>query len=143
MGNRERLKKLIAATLMILAIAMVLFFTLQNPERSRDLSESVRVWLDSIGIRVGYYALRHNIHILEYFVVGLIIFGFSKTMKWKLWIGTIVSVLIATIDECIKHFIPGREFDVSDLIRDWIGIAIACIVAGVILVVKDRRGTSV
>ena len=71
-----------ATILLILAVAMVLFFTLQEPTQSRDLSEAVRSWLGNIGIEVEYKSLRSNIHILEYFIVGLAVCGFCRSMEF-------------------------------------------------------------
>ena len=48
--------------ILVLAILMVLFFTFQDPEKSRALSERVRGRLGRIGIDVEYMTLRHNIH---------------------------------------------------------------------------------
>lgn len=40
------MERKIATIFLILAILMVLFFTLQEPEKSRDLSETVRIGLE-------------------------------------------------------------------------------------------------
>ncbi len=121
---------------MILALLMVLFFTFQNPEQSRDLSEAVRSWLESIGIDVEYKSLRSNIHILEYFIVGLAVCGYCRSRGWKNWVGMIAGFGIGVVDECVKTLLPGREFSTGDLVRDWIGIVAAVAVMTVILRVR-------
>ena len=68
---------------LILVILMILFFTFQNPEQSRYLSEAIRSWLGSIGIDVEYKTLRSNVHFLEYFIVGLAVCGFCRSRGWK------------------------------------------------------------
>ena len=110
---------------MILALLMVLFFTFQNPEQSRDLSEAVRSWLESIGIDVEYKSLRSNIHILEYFIVGLAVCGYCRSRGWKNWVGMIAGLGIGVVNECVKTLLPGREFSTGDLIRDFVGVAVA------------------
>ena len=120
--------KKIASVCLILAILMVLFFTLQEPTRSRELSEVVRMWLGNIGINVEYKELRSNIHILEYFIVGLTMCGFCKSRGLKVWMAVAISCGIGVLDEGIKLLLPGREFDMGDLIRDWIGIGIAVVI---------------
>ena len=122
------MRKKTAAIFLILALLMVLFFTLQEPEQSRDLSEAVRMWLEKIGIQVEYKSLRSNIHILEYLIVGLAVCGFSRSKGWKVWIGAAIGCGIGVVDESFKVLLPGREFSTGDLIRDFIGMAMAVLI---------------
>ena len=119
------MRKKTAAIFLILALLMVLFFTFQNPEKSRILSESERMWLGNIGIQVEYKSLRSNVHILEYFIVGLALCGYCRSRGWKNWIGMIAGCGIGVVDECVKTLLPGREFSTGDLIRDFVGVAVA------------------
>ena len=127
------MRKKTAAIFLILALFMVLFFTFQNPEKSRILSESVRMWLGNIGIDVEYKSLRSNIHILEYFIVGLAVCGYCRSRGWRLWIGAVIGCGIGVVDECVKMLLPGREFSTGDLFRDFIGVAIAIVIVTVVL----------
>lgn len=113
---------------MILALLMVLFFTFQNPEKSRILSESVRMWLGNIGIQVEYKSLRSNIHILEYFIVGLAVCGVVR----RNWLRIVIGCGIGVIDEGIKAPLLGREFEVRDLKRNFIGVITAVVLVSVI-----------
>ena len=125
------MRKKTAAIFLILALLMVLFFTFQNPEKSRILSESVRMWLGNIGIQVEYKSLRSNIHILEYFIVGLAVCGYCRSRGWKNWVGMIAGFGIGVVDECVKTLLPGREFSTGNLIRDFVGVAmvVCCVEA--------------
>ena len=116
---------------------MVLFFTFQEPTKSRDLSEAVRIWLGKIGVQIDYKSLRSNIHILEYFIVGLAACGFCR----RPWIGALIGCGIGVLDESIKVLLPGREFSYGDLIRDFIGIAIATVIVTVVQIIKHSRET--
>lgn len=131
------MRKKTAAIFLILALLMVLFFTFQNPEKSRILSESVRMWLGNIGIQVEYKSLRSNIHILEYFIVGLAVCGYCRSRGWKNWVGMIVGCGIGVVDESFKVLLSGREFSTGDLVRDFIGVALAFTIIS--LVQKVRR----
>ena len=129
------MRKKTAAIFLILALLMVLFFTFQNPEKSRILSESVRMWLGNIGIDVEYKSLRSNVHILEYFIVGLTVCGFCRSRGWKNWVGMIAGSGIGVVDECMKTLLPGREFEAIDLVKDWIGV----VAAGLIMLLIRKR----
>lgn len=119
------MRKKTAAIFLILALLMVLFFTFQNPEKSRILSETVRMWLGNIGIDVEYKSLRSNVHILEYFIVGLAVCGYCRSRGWKNWVGMIAGFGIGVVDECVKTLLPGREFSTGDLVRDFVGVVVA------------------
>lgn len=133
------MRKKTAAIFLILALLMVLFFTFQNPEKSRILSESVRMWLGNIGIQVEYKSLRSNIHILEYFIVGLAVCGFCRSRGWKNWVGMIAGFGIGVVDECVKTLLPGREFSTGDLVRDFIGVLCASLIIKIIAITKHNR----
>lgn len=122
------MRKKTAAIFLILALLMVLFFTFQNPEKSRILSESVRMWLGNIGIQVEYKSLRSNIHILEYFIVGLAVCGVVR----RNWLRIVIGCGIGVIDEGIKAPLLGREFEVRDLKRNFIGVITAVVLVSVI-----------
>jgi len=131
-------RKKTAAIFLILALLMVLFFTFQNPEKSRILSESVRMWLGNIGIDVEYKSLRSNVHILEYFIVGLAVCGYCRSRGWKNWVGMIAGFGIGVVDECVKTLLPGREFSTGDLIRDFVGVAVAVVVSSVFRICRTK-----
>lgn len=94
------------------------------------------MWLEKIGIQVEYKSLRSNIHILEYFLVGLAVCWFFK----KSWIGLIAGCGIGLLDECIKMLLPGREFSSEDLIRDFIGVGIAVLIVLGFRLLRRREG---
>ena len=124
---------------MILALLMVLFFTFQNPEKSRILSESVRMWLGNIGIQVEYKSLRSNVHILEYIIVGLAVCGYCRSRGWRLWIGAAIGCCIGVVDEGIKVLLPGRELEIDDLLKNCLGILIAVLIAFITEQLKKRE----
>lgn len=133
------MKRKIAAVFLILAILMVLFFTFQDAEGTTSLSESVRIWLENQGMKIESHALRSNVHILEYFVLGLAVLVFGSSRGWKLGTCILLGCLIGLIDEGIKVLLPTREFDVIDLIKDWVGIVLAIAIKSLIDIrVKER-----
>ena len=88
---------------------------------------------------VEYKSLRSNIHILEYFIVGLAVCGYCRSRGWKNWVGMIAGFGIGVVDECVKTLLPGREFSTGDLIKDCVGILGAFGIARIILLIKHNR----
>ena len=132
-------RKTTAAIFLIFAVLMVMFFTFQEPERSRALSEAARVWLANIRIEVEYKSLRSNIHILAYFTVGLAVCAFCRSRGWKAWNGAAIGCGIGVVDEGIKVLLPGREFSGMDLVKDFIGVGIAVLIATFICLLRRRE----
>ena len=93
------------------------------------------MWLENQGLMIESHALRSNIHILEYFILGLAVLAFGMSRGWKLSTCVIIGFLIGLIDEGIKVLLPTREFDVVDLVKDWVGVVVA---VGMIAL-KNRR----
>ena len=123
---------------LILAILMILFFTFQNPDQSRDLSEEIRFWLGRVGIEAEYKTLRSNVHILEYFIVGLALCGFCTSRRWKNWVGIIAGCGIGLLDESVKTLLPGREFSTGDLIRDFVGVTMGVFCFEALNLIRSR-----
>ena len=107
---------------------MVLFFTLQDAEGTMQLSESVRTWLADHGIFMESHELRSNIHIPEYFLLGLSVVAFGYCRDWKVAVCVLICCLFGLFDEGIKILLPSREFDAIDLVKDWIGAGFAAAV---------------
>lgn len=53
--------------------------------------------------------------------------AFGASRGWKIPISLIVCGAIALLDESIKVLLPTREFDVIDLVKDWVGIGLAAV----------------
>lgn len=96
------------------------------------------MWLGNIGIQVEYKSLQSNIHILEYFIVGLAVCGYCRSRGWKNWVGMIAGFGIGVVDECVKTLLPGREFDVTDVIKNMIGIAAAVALMSVFRICRTK-----
>ena len=118
--QKNKRKKIALGILLVLVVSMAIFFTLQNPEDSGELSESVRGWLADIGIHSTNKALRSNAHIIVYLCVGIVMMIYGRMNSWKTWVVLALGLGMGLIDEGIKVFLPGREFEFIDLIKNWI-----------------------
>lgn len=121
----------ITTVLLVAAVSMVMFFTLQDAEGSAALSESVRSWLLRHGFEMQSHDLRSNVHVLEYFVFGLAVLCFWKSRGCRISVCVIVCCMFGLFDESVKVLLPTREFDLIDLLKDWVGVFLAtlCVLA--------------
>lgn len=65
-------------------------------------------------------------------LLGLAMCVLCLTKDWKLSVGMLIGCGISVIDEGIKVMLPTREFDVTDLMRDFVGVAVAMVLVAMI-----------
>lgn len=142
-NNLNRNKKIIFAILSILAFATILYLTFQDGEHTRALSGGVRIWLRERGIKVTDKQLRSDAHYVEYFILGLALalFGRAAGLK-KRWV-VLVGCALGLLDECVKILLPIREFELIDLIKDWIGIRMAVTIVTICSRLVKNRETKI
>ncbi len=97
-----KVTQVILGIIVLLMLITVLFLTFQGSEDTVSLSEKVR----SIAVNLGYTGslkqFRSDIHMVDYFGVGLAVALFFHVMGWKKWIGAVVAAIFGLIDETIK-----------------------------------------
>jgi len=119
------LKRTIYAILLILTLLTILFLTFQDSAGTVKLSEGIRLWLEQFGIHSDFHSFRSNAHLVVYFVLGLILSLYGKEAGWRWYVVLAVGCGFGLLDEGMKIWLPTREFDAFDLMKDWIGVGIA------------------
>ncbi len=130
-NNADTRCSVVFGVLTVLAFATVLYLTFQGPKETTQLSDGLKAWLYiTFDWDIEAQALRSNIHYVMYFGVGLVLTLFIRPLEWKHWImwALIIGCLFGLLDETIKLFLPTREFDVVDVVKDWAGISIAILI---------------
>ena len=125
---RNRKKQIIYGVLLLAALGLNLYLTLQPPAQTVRLSEGLRLWLKQFGIYSDFQSFRSNAHLAVYFVVGILLTLFGRECGWKWWLILLMGAALGLVDEGVKYFLPTREFEVVDLVRDCIGVAVAILV---------------
>lgn len=134
------MKKVVSGLVLLAVVCGVLFLTFQGPHETVSLSETVRMWIAKMGYSRGPLEFRSDFHLIEYFILGVVIAVFCKEMKWKPWTAGITGCCFGLAEETIKIFLPTREFGGIDLIKDFIGVWVAvAIVHGVSRIKKSRE----
>lgn len=111
-----------------MSVAGIAFLTFQNQGNTEALSNGIKDWLNSIGISISGKRLRSDAHIIEYCMLGIALseYGLICNKKFE-WIIT-VGFCLGLLDELLRIVIPTREFELIDLIKDWIGIVLGIII---------------
>ena len=98
-----------------------------------------REWFRKLGYQGTANQFRSDVHLIEYFIVGIATVVFCKAMGWKPWIGLVAACIFGLLDESIKILLPTREFSAVDLVKDFIGAGIAFEVIMLIHTGKKRK----
>ena len=131
----------IAFLLVKIIICSVLFLTFQGSKDTIALSSKFHEWFILLGYKGDLLQFRSDIHFIEYFIVGLVIVHFIQTIEKNPWLGTFFSCCIGIIDETIKIFLPTREFDYVDLVKDFLGVLLATVVIIILKRIYDCKNT--
>lgn len=138
------LKKLAVWLPAIAVVSIIIGLTLQNIEQTGNLTNSVRQTIiataESNGITRKQIVeswwsnpdlLRKGAHIFEFLCLGITtMFGVINSWDRKLiHISIAICLGVSLLDQTIKKFVPGREFDWMDLPLDFFGYTVgSCMV---------------
>ena len=127
------MKKTIYGLLLAAVTAAILFLTFQDAPGTVKLSESVRLWFESFfGIKSNFHSFRSNAHLVEYFLLGVVLTLYGIEAGWRWWMILLVGAGFGLVDEVIKVLLPTREFDVVDLVKDfagvWVGVGVVYLI---------------
>lgn len=142
-------------------IALIFSFSLQPAEISDNTSSGFGTWiietfvpdlLDELegvsGEQLGllHHLLRKCAHFTEYFVLGvLMMLTVSQTiLRYKVPSGIGACALVASVDETIQRFVPGRSGQVTDVLLDSTGAMLGiCVVVLLLKWLRKRRKKNV
>ena len=134
------LKKLLAWTPALLAVAALLYLTLQPPGDTMAVSRLIQGGLKSLFEFIGMetpawvrdtHTLRSVAHIPEYLILGCALYVAFRAVAGHpaLWtFGT--GGLIGLLDEGMKYLLPTRHFELRDWGLDWVGLLMAVLMIG-------------
>lgn len=111
----------------------IFFLTFQSPADTGALTQKAQGLLERIGLRIEEKPLRHYIHYVLYLLLGFAICSVCLTKGWKLRVGMLIGCGIGILDEGVKVLLSTREFDVTDLMRDFVGVLLA---VGIVVLIR-------
>lgn len=131
-------KTRIYITMTLIWIAVIFSFSLQPSDTSSQISSGFGKWLIEVFLSgfIGevesipieqleqmHFLLRKCAHFSEYFILGVLVEMSlqQNRMRRKDWLGLLICVSVASVDEIIQLFVSGRSGQVSDVLLDSVG----------------------
>lgn len=146
MKKGRKIYMLISWILVLICMGIIFSLSAQIAEESQDLSDSfIRNLCEFLGIELKSDFVRTMAHMLEFMGLSLLIFN-AVYSTWNLKLTPIIAFvgtsLYAITDEIHQIFVPGRAFQISDILVDSIG-ALTGVIASfvtlkIILSIKKR-----
>lgn len=138
------MKKHIRWIPVLLSLFLIFGLTLQNGVDSKQLTENTQIALSQVvnnTITKDYRMMRKYGHFLEYVPLGLsTCFAYrGKRCGVKAFL---FCASISLIDQILKGFLPGREFDISDMPFDYTGFIVGISVMLVLLKICNAKRQS-
>jgi len=137
-GDNNDLKKRVYGILLAAAVIAILLLTFQDSAGTVRLSEGLQLWLERFGLKSDFHSFRSNAHLILYFLFGIVLCLYGRECGWHWWAILAVGCCVGLIDESIKVLLPTREFDFVDLVKDWVGVAVA-IITGKLVALKKAK----
>lgn len=114
----------LAATL--LWLCFIYGRSLQNAEVSDAESGAVLGLLEQILPFLDMYLVRKIAHFTEFFILGALLYLDWKLLdRESLWLPLASGLLFAAVDELLQTRVPGRSGQLSDVLLDFCGAALA------------------
>jgi len=96
----------------------------------------VRPAFEAVGVHdvdVMSFIVRKGAHMSEYAVLGALAMGTLRARAlegraWRPHLAPVFALCVASLDECIQIFSPGRSSSVRDVLIDLSGAVVGCLV---------------
>ena len=127
------MKKKIISIVMLTLWAGLIFYLSNQPSQisgkvSGDRIKSV-LSVSEATFNLIHNPLRESMHAVEFLIFALLLFNVlhNYNVKSVYTFCIIISFIFSILDETHQLYVPGRAFEILDLILDFVGIVIACL----------------
>lgn len=86
--------------------------------------------------------LRKSAHVIEYFVLFLLLFNAlykPSSLRNNMVIASVIAVVYAVLDEIHQLFVPGRSGTVLDVLTDSLGVFMGCLAILVVVKLNSKK----
>lgn len=136
------IKKILASVFLGVVVFFIFFQSLQNATHSSQASSHLTSFLQTLVNSLGFsFVVKEGIirifaHFSEFLLLGILIAVNIVVYKNPKLGQMFVSLMIfmPVLDEALQNFVPGRAFQISDLLIDYCGVLV-----GVMLIVFIQK----
>ena len=137
MTTKRKIHIIISWVFVVICMGIIFSLSAQVADDSQELSDSfIRKIFETFGITIESDLIRSIAHCLEFMGLSVLLFN-AIYATWFLKLTPIIAffgtVLYAITDEIHQIFVPGRAFQISDILVDSTGALIGVIASFVIL----------
>lgn len=146
MKNGRKIYILISWVLVLICMGIIFSLSAQVAEESQELSDSlIHRLFEFLGIELNSDFIRTTAHMLEFMGLSLLIFN-AVYSTWEHKLTPVIAftgtVFYAITDEVHQLFVPGRAFQLIDILVDstgaLIGVIASFVILKIILFIKKR-----
>lgn len=146
MTTKRKIHIGISWVLVIICMGIIFALSAQVADDSQELSDSfIRKIFETFGITIESDLIRTIAHCFEFMGLSVLLFN-AVYVTWFLKLTPIIAFLgtafYATTDEIHQIFVPGRAFQMSDILVDstgaLIGVTASFVILKIILSIKKR-----
>ncbi len=153
--NKQKIKFYLNWIIVVLYLAVIFYFSNQDATKSHITSSRFLEYLDFLIIFVPDFVknfaslifdsaeavLRTIAHFMEYLILALIfykaVFASGVKLRKSMLVTFVFCLLYAISDEIHQLFVPGRAFQITDILIDTLGASVGI---GIILFKKHISG---
>ena len=119
-------KLALSLTATVLWLWFIYSRSLQDAEASDAESGAVLGLLERFLPFLDMYLVRKLAHFTEYYILGSLLYlDWRLLAKGSLWLPLAAGLLLAASDELLQTRVPGRSGQLSDVLLDFCGVALA------------------
>ncbi len=129
--------------LTVLWIGFILSRSMKPANESHMESQYYLSHLRALIPGVSMFFVRKAAHFIEFFVLGLLLY-WDVILLWRrsVLISAFAGLLVAASDELLQRMIPGRSGELADVLLDFCGVVMACLLAWSVSKPREKkRGT--
>ncbi len=147
--RRETVFQIVFLILLVLCVSFIFYNSFLSKASSRSISVKVTEQINKVTASVGVKpatdnTIRKIAHFIEFFALGIFMFGFSASRRKNKFINAVwcavISLLVALTDETIQVF-SNRGSSVKDVWLDAISSTAAVFIFYLILFLISRKKT--
>lgn len=119
--SKNKISLLLVILWMIFIFVMSSFDATSSSNQSNFIVDIITSIINIKDIGLLSLIIRKLAHFTEYFILGILVINFIIRYDKKIIIAILLCIIYATSDEIHQIFVPGRSFQIIDIMIDSLG----------------------